>query len=172
MTSLWQLPVVVTALFTWLASSPTSIGDAAFRETLRRQLTAKSVRTYTNRDLPQVSFVLPPPRSSSSVAATDAVEARMEHRDEKWWRDRMAAVRADLDRDETLVEGVQARINSLTNDIVNRDDPFQQAALREQLQKAVDELDRLQQAVLSERKTIDGLQDQARRLGVPPGWVR
>src|SRR5262245_12497695 len=103
MTSLWQLPVVVTALFTWLASSPTSIGDAALRETLRRQMTAKSVRTYTNRDLPQVSFAPPPPPRSAAVAGTDAVEARMERRDEKWWRDRMAAVRADLDRDETLV---------------------------------------------------------------------
>jgi hypothetical protein len=174
MTSLWQLPVVVTALFTWLATAPTSIGDAAYRESLRRQLTAKSVRAYTNRDLPQVSFAPPPDRPArvSSTAGDDVVEVKMEKHDEKWWRDRMAAVRADLDRDETLSEAVQTRINSLTNDIVNRDDPFQQAALREQLQKAVAELDRLQQAVLNERKTIDTLQDQARRLGLPAGWVR
>jgi hypothetical protein len=172
MTSLWQLPVVVTALLTWLASSPSTIGDAAVREGLRRQVTSKSVRTFTNRDLPAVSFMpaaRPQPADEADASRTELLNER---HDEKWWRDRMAAVRADLDRDETLVDAVQVRVKSLSNDIVNRDDPFQQASLREQLQKAVLELDRLQQAVLTERKQIDSLQDQARRLGVPVGWVR
>jgi hypothetical protein len=137
MTSLWQLPVVVTTLLTWLATAPSSIGDAAFRETLRRQVTAKSVRAYTNRDLPQVSFA-PPPQRASSFAADDGdvvrVDMKNDRHDEKWWRDRMTSIRADLDRDETLVEAMQTRVNSLTNDIVRRDDPFQQAALRGQLE--------------------------------------
>ena len=38
MNSLWQAPVVVVALITWLNATPTSFADAAQREALRRQL--------------------------------------------------------------------------------------------------------------------------------------
>ena len=41
MNSLWQAPVVVVALITWLNATPTSFADAAQREALRRQLTPK-----------------------------------------------------------------------------------------------------------------------------------
>ena len=46
-------------------------GDAAVREGLRRQVTGKSVRTYTNKDLPAASFMPPVPEGSDRVSSND-----------------------------------------------------------------------------------------------------
>ena len=67
---------------------------------------------------------------------------------------------------------MQSRINALTTDFVNRDDPAQRAGLERDRQKAVGELSRLKQQVEDGRKAIADLEEEARRAGVPPGWLR
>ena len=51
MNTLWQVPVVVAALLTWLSAPPDTLADAADREALRRQLIGKATHLYTNVDL-------------------------------------------------------------------------------------------------------------------------
>ena len=71
-----------------------------------------------------------------------------------------------------MAEAMQSHINALQNDVVNRDDPAQQALLRQRLATALTELERLKDQIATDRKTILDIQDEARRLGVPAGWVR
>jgi hypothetical protein len=92
--------------------------------------------------------------------------------DEKQWRDRVTTARQTLERDQLLMAAMDSRINSLNTDIINRDDPAQQAELRRQLQMAVAERARLQSQVDADQKAIEAIRLEARRLGVPPGWVR
>ena len=179
MTWLWQTPAVVVVLITWLTTPPANLGDLARREAIRRQMTAPPVERLvsfaTPTDVPVgppaaeapprgIDVTPPPPPAAPAPAA--------EQHDEKWWRDRLANARAAVDRDSVLADGMQSRINALQTDIVNRDDPYQQAALRGQLQKALAELDRLQKQSEADKKAIAAIQEEARRLGVPPGWVR
>jgi hypothetical protein len=177
LTWLWQTPAVVLVVITWLTAPPANLGDLARREALRRELTAKPVERLvgfgTAADVqapPQTEppagiDVTPPPAPPPPPPAP-------ERHDEQWWQDRLANVRAAIERDQLLAEAMQSRINALQTDIVNRDDPFQQAALRGQLQKALAELDHLQKQTETDRKAILDIQEEARRLGVPPGWVR
>jgi hypothetical protein len=67
---------------------------------------------------------------------------------------------------------MQTRVHALTTDVVNRDDPFQREALREQLQRAIAEYDRLQAQVIEGRRQLETLHTDARRRGIPPGWLR
>jgi predicted nucleic acid-binding Zn-ribbon protein len=53
-----------------------------------------------------------------------------------------------------------------------RDDPAQQAALRQTLAKALAELERLKAQVVTDQKAIADIQTAARKANVPPGWVR
>ncbi|MEZ5320074.1 MAG: hypothetical protein R2752_21920 [Vicinamibacterales bacterium] len=106
------------------------------------------------------------------AAAPPAAGALPTAKDEKAWRDRIAGARATLERDQVLLAAMQSRINALNTDVINRDDPAQQADLRAQLQRAVAERDRLQKQVETDTKAIQTIQDEARRQGVPPGWVR
>jgi hypothetical protein len=181
MSTLWQVPVVVATLLTWLSAPPESFADAAEREALRRQLVGKATHAYTNLDLP--SAALPPHSAwegsaaseSSTPSATGADESlspAVEARGEAWWRERMTTLRAAAERNDLSAKAMQARVNALTAEIVGRDDPFQRRALREELQKALSELDRLEMAAIDARKGLESLQDEARRAGAPPGWVR
>lgn len=179
MNTLWQVPVVVASLLTWLSTPPLSLADAADREVIRRQLTGKATRVYTNIDLPVATFdsaapvMEPPPAAAPAVLSEAAVASPApEVRDEAWWRGRVAGLRSSIDRNEILLKAMQTRINSLTADIVSRDDPFQRQELRDQLQKSLNEFDRLQTAILQARRGLETLQDEARRSGTPPGWLR
>jgi len=187
MNTLWQTPAIVLTLVTWLTSPPANLAEVAQREALRRSLTAKSATSLTNDNLkpdlfpvrvaadpvseatqvaenPAMGAATPPP--TSEQAATAPVL------DEKAWRARIAQARTTLDRDQGLVEAMQSRINSLQTDVLMRDDPAQQGAMRQTLHKALAELERLKAQVVLDQKMITDIQNDARKQNVPPGWVR
>ena len=191
MSTLWEMPAVLAALLAWLAAPPATIGEAAARETLRRELAGKATRLYTNVDLPpalgQIEGMAaegPEPetaadpsasagtRDGASGPAAAAIPPAAETRDQAWWQNRVAAIRESLERNTLRTEAMQARINVLTADVVSRDDPFQRAELRLQLQQALTDYDRLQALVIENRQSLERLRDEARRAGVPPGWTR
>ena len=67
---------------------------------------------------------------------------------------------------------MQTRINALTTDFVNRDDPAQRSVIEQNRNKSIAELARLNTSVKDTQKAIDDLLEEARRAGVPPGWLR
>ncbi len=71
-----------------------------------------------------------------------------------------------------MAEAMQSHVHALQNDVVNRDDPAQQALLRQRLATALAELERLKDQIAADRKTLLDIQDEARRLGVPAEWIR
>jgi hypothetical protein len=193
MMTLWQTPAVVLILVTWFTSPPTNLAEISQREALRRSLTPKSVASYSNDNMRPDLFPVrvteaaaaptsevavtsgaAPTTPTTPVAAAPTSEATVQTvaLDEKAWRARMTQARSTLDRDQGLVEAMQSRINSLQNDVVNRDDPAQQGAMRQTLAKALGELERLKAQVVSDQKAISDIQAEARRANVPPGWVR
>jgi hypothetical protein len=88
------------------------------------------------------------------------------------WRERITAAREALTRARTFAEALQTRINVLSADFVNRDDPAQRSVVAADRQKAMAELDRVKQEIAQQEKAIVTIQDEARRAGVPAGWVR
>jgi hypothetical protein len=189
MNTLWQTPAIAMALITWLTTPPTTLGEISQREALRKSMTPKSAGSFTNDnlrpDLFPVTVVAEPPvagdppvgdpQTAAAPPATGEVGLTVKTaggQDEKAWRTRISDARAALDRDAGLVEAMQSRINSLQADVVNRDDPAQQATMRQLLAKALGELERLKAQVKLDEKAILDIQADARRQGVPPGWVR
>ena len=77
-----------------------------------------------------------------------------------------------MSRAQIFAEALQSRINALATDFVNRDDPAQRNAIAAERQKALAELDRVKQETVDHQKAISAIQDEARRAGVPAGWVR
>jgi hypothetical protein len=180
-----------------LPVSAQSLADVARKEGERRQAVKGAAgKTYTDKDLKPVPA--PPPDAAPADTAPDdtktadaaaddkaaddkktgdkgskkAADSKTVVKDEDYWSSRMAALREQLDRDETYLRALQNRIDSLTTDFVNRDDPAQQAQIRADRQKALTELDRLKKVVEDDRRAIPDLEEEARREGVPPGWLR
>ena len=81
-------------------------------------------------------------------------------------------MQSQLDSDQTLADALQTRINALTADFASRDDPIQRAGIERDRQKALSELERLKKSVVDGKKALADLDEEARKAGVPPGWLR
>ena len=111
---------------------------------------------------------------ADAAAKPDASKdgAAKETRDQAWWSKRMADLKEQLERDQTFREALQNRIDALSTDFVNRDDPAQRNVIANDRQKALAELERVKKAIEEGRKAIPALEEEARREGVPAGWLR
>jgi hypothetical protein len=93
-------------------------------------------------------------------------------KDENYWRNRMTQAREAQRRAEAFAEALQSRINALTTDVVNRDDPYQRAKIADDRQKALAELQRVTGEIEQAKKDISDIEEEARKANVPPGWLR
>lgn len=182
--------VVVTQLWfhTW-SPAPVSLAEVARREALRRAALPPSTLTLTNADIGEppappprpVAADLPaasdagretPPGEASNAEASSAEASTDDAHDEGWWRTRMSEARAAVERDRVLIAALESRVASLATDVVNRDDPAQRAQLMADRQRALDELKQLREQVDADVKAIAAIEDEARKAGVPAGWLR
>ena len=161
------------------AQGTTSLGELAAKEQERRKALKAAGKVLSNADLPTKPASPATPKTlpeAVPVPKADAAEAKPktgeEERDEAWWRQRMGGLREELRRNEMFSEALQTRINSLTNDFASRDDPYQRGRVAEERQKAVLEMDRVKADMDLQKKKIADAEEEARRAGVPPGWVR
>ncbi len=170
------------------AASAQTLGDVARQEEARRKAVKAPAKVYTNDSL-RADPSSPPPAvagtpgsagssapGASQQAATPAsapeAGAKDSAKDEASWKKRMADARDALDRAKIFAEALQTRINSLSNDWAARDDPYQRAKIGADRDKALAELGRVQKEVLDGTKAIAAIQEEARKTGVPAGWVR
>ncbi len=175
----------VTVLFMGVPGAATgqSLADVARTEQARRQEQPKKSKVYTNDSMKSdITPSVPVPDGATTDAAAAAVvtpapaaagaPAGGERRDQAYWKGRMTAAREQLERSKTFSEALQTRVNALSADFVNRDDPAQQAQIGQNRAKAVAELDRVQREIAAHTKAIAAIEDEARKAGVPPGWLR
>ena len=174
-----------------------SLADLALQEEARRKAISAPAKVYTNESIRSgtpaptapapsaTSASTPAPASVTSsatmanapAAATGpakpaAAPAAEEPKGEAYWKKRIQAERDALSRAQIFAEALQSRINALSADFVARDDPAQRSVIATDRQKALTELDRVKQEMAQHTKGIAAIQDEARRAGVPPGWLR
>lgn len=170
-----------------LAAHAQSLGDLARREAERRKAVKVPAKVYTNENILPALPVTPPPDEAAApgaaAASTPAVQAERPptpaerppddpRKTESYWRERITAARQQRDRNIVYMEALQSRINGLWADFTARDDPAQRAVIAAERQRALDELERLKQEQANLEKQILDIEDDARRSGVPPGWIR
>jgi hypothetical protein len=188
----FRLRSVVTAVLIVSSSAARlgaqSLADVGKKEEERRKSTPQPAKVYTNKDLSPApaGSAAPVPAAKDakdSAAAKGATKDAKDGKggdakdgggtkDQKYWSDKMKSLREQLDRDQTFLDALQNKINSLTTEFVNRDDPAQRTVIEQNRQKALGELGRLQKAILDDKKAITDLEEEARRAGVSPGWLR
>ena len=165
-----------------------SLADVAQKEEERRKTVKPASKVITNKDLGDVPPPVVTPPDDATAADAKAAEAKAAEaaktakpaepdskapvKDQAYWSGRMKELRSKLELDEISAEAFQARINALNADFVNRDDPAQRGVIAQNRQKAVAGLERLTKAIADGKKAIADLEEEARRAGVPPGWLR
>jgi hypothetical protein len=166
-------------------SSTRPLADVAKAEEARRKEVRKPAKVYTNNDLtPDVSKGIAPPPSIGPTTpgasnatpdnATPAAPAAPAEpaKDQAYWQNRIKAAREQVQRTQMFADSLQSRINALYTDFVNRDDPEQRAKIEGDRKAALAELERVKKELAEQTKAITAIEDEARRAGVPPGWLR
>lgn len=160
------------------AQQKPSLGELALKEQERRKALKASGagKVVTNEDLPRGAGPAPaaPGAKPEAEVKPEGEKPKPEEpvRDEMWWKLRMNQEREALRRAAMFAEALQTRINSLTADFASRDDPYQRARIGEDRAKAILELDRVTAEAETARKNMAGIEEEARKANVPPGWLR
>ena len=176
--------LVVALLLTMpLIVAAQGLADVARVEQARRKTVPRAGKVYTNEDLRtditasrsvNASPVAPEP--STQVPSVNLPGGKAEppapEKDQAFWSARINAARAALDRSKVFADALQSRINALTTDFTNRDDPAQRAQIELDRQRTIAESERVKREIAEQTKAIADIQDEARKAGVPPGWLR
>ena len=175
-------------------SGTISLAEVARREAVRRQALAASGQRGKTLSTSDVKKWQPPQDAGSADSTKAGPDAKKaddgktsagderptdsqkapgdEAKSEEYWHGRMTAAREELRRNESFAEALQSRINALSAEFSAKDDPYQRAQAADGRQKAMAELDRLTKDIDKNRKSIADIEDDARRAGVPAGWIR
>jgi type IV secretory pathway VirB10-like protein len=137
-------------------------------------------RVYTNKDLAAVDRVVPVPAASNATApapkpappAPSGDVPRPDVKGEAYWRDRMRPLRERLDRARAVADDTKRQADALMR---SADRCFQIGVVcadyTESLRLA-EAHKALVQDVASAEREVAALEEEARRAGVPPGWLR
>jgi hypothetical protein len=178
------LSVVLIAGAAPVAAQTPTLAELAKKEAERRKAQKPAGKVYTNKDLPEsakkdpASAAQAPGAPAAPVAGAapagpePAAATSGEQKDEKYWRDRIAQAREELRRNEAFAEALQSRINALTRDFSSRDNPVQRARVADDRERALAEQARVKVEIENGRKKVDDIEEEARRAGVPAGWLR
>lgn len=160
------------------------LADVARKEAERRKGIKQTQKVITAKDLPESARKLaaapaspgateqPTAAGEQRPAAVEPAAAADSAKDEKYWRDRLVRAQETLRRNEAFAEALQTRINSLATDFGTRDDPYQRAKIGQDRQKAIAELGRVKNEIEQSKTQIADIEEEARKAGVPPGWLR
>lgn len=171
-------------------SSTVPLAEVARKEEERRKSAKKATRVITNANLGADEVNLPPKGMPTFAGSSNATPSNTSpgsptipggkaepidpgaKKDQAHWQGRMAAAREQVRQTTLFADSLQTRINSLRTDFVNRDNRVEREKIQQDLNNALAELERLKKELDKHQKAITAIEDEARRAGVPAGWLR
>lgn len=179
----WVRVLLVLAIAAWaVPASAQSLAAVARKEEARRKQVTQPSKVLTNKDLKPV-IAPPPPAPAPADAPAPAEgaappgeaapdEEQQREQDEQAWRNKMNDARQALDRSQMYADALQSKINALWGDFTARDNPVERAQIEIERKKAIAEQERVKGEIEAQKKAIADLEEEARKAGVPPGWIR
>lgn len=170
-------------------SSTVSLAEVAKKEEARRKTAKKATRVVTNANLGADEVNLPPRSMPSFAGSSNATPSNTSpgsptipggkaepvnpaKGDQAMWQGRIKTALDDLNRTQMFASSLQTKINSLRTDFTNRDNRVEREKIQLELNTSLAELERLTKEIDSKRKAIAAIEEEARKAGVPPGWLR
>ena len=171
-------------------SSTVSLAEVARKEEQRRKTAKKATKVITNANLGANEVNLPPRSMPSFAGSSNATPSntspgaptipggKVENapaaggKDQAFWQGRLKTALDDLNRTQMFADSLQTRINSLRTDFVNRDNRVEREKIQQDLNASLAELERLNKEINEKRQAVAAVEEDARKAGVPPGWLR
>lgn len=134
------------------------------------------LRTERSTSGPSITITGTAPKTAAGAIATPAPVA--DYRDgsgrtESDWRDRAATARARAEESKTAVETARAEARRLENDFYAwSDGNYRERVIRPAWDQARERVKSLEAEATAAGKALDDLEEEARKSGAPPGWLR
>ena len=178
----WLLIAVMTTALCGDARAQ-SLADVANAEASRRAAVKTPGKRYTNDDLTAAPAAQPidaaPPPLLQSASKPEAAPGKQggegpaeEKKTEKYWKDRARAIRQSLARNTMMLDAFQTQINGLNAEFLRADDPGHRAVLETRILNVLTERQRVQQDIDNQKQAAVDLEEEARKGGIPSGWLR
>lgn len=160
-----------------------SLGELAKKTAEERAKTKTPAKVYTNKDVEPSTRPLPDATPIATNVTPIAVApptpdtpAAVVAKDELYWHGRSLALHGQLDADVIARDAVARRYRSYAS-ATNRTTTYRDGAyvsrdLQNKTRDAYDELTRVNAVVTADKLAIVTFEEEARRAGVPPGWLR
>ena len=178
--------LLIGILFAFVTASyaeDSALVKAAKKEKERRAKT-EAKKTLTNQDVEEIRKKQPSSgiettqtegeeTEESKAVSTAKKEAADPAQTEEYWRGRKQDVDARVQGAQSRVEQIQSEINSLTAAFYAEGDGVAQRPLIESERiERIKELEAAKQELETAKTEAAGLEDEARRAGALPGWLR
>lgn len=166
------LPVVA-------AGQQPDLAAAAEKEKERRKKSSGGAKTYGNQNLPASSEASPAPGGQPSPSPNPvASESRQEPRNEAYWRGRATGLRNAIAVAETRVRKAQddydaarkGNIQPLPIDALSQVPP--NPLVNSEADRLQKDLEDAKAALTQAQKALADFEEEARKAGVLPGWLR
>jgi hypothetical protein len=160
-----------------------SLAEAARKAREQKKEAPKTVKTFTNDNLPteggistvgeNASAASTTASNGGSAAAAGKGAAAQSPKDEKAWRERLQGLRHKLEQDQANLEVMQRELAQLN--IQYYGDPnqqLQQEFTRSDINNKTADIDKMQAQVDADKQAIADAEDELRKSGGDPGWAR
>jgi hypothetical protein len=187
----------LVALGVAVSSHAQSLGEIAKKtqEERDKAKTTAPAKVYTNTDLRDSSppLATTPAATTASTTSTDttkvttpktdtADKSKELAKDEAYWRGRMSSLRSRLATDDAACAPKRTLVTRLSNMLSSLPDTAPaivaggiiaaSGSIAADLAKARTDMEQCEAAVKTDKQVIADTEEEARRLGVLPGWLR
>ncbi len=158
-------------------SSAQSLAEIAAKEAARRATITAPARVVTDKDLPadKTPAAKAPRRPSDGASAASRPEATTktddDGHDEQWWKARVQPLLRRLNAATAKLEAAKARAEAIATDTTRAGLGARTATMR-RAERTAAEIDRYAAEVANARRALEDLEEEARKAGALPGWLR
>lgn len=107
------------------------------------------------------------PEKSDEDKVTD-----LKGRDEAYWRSTLGEARLRVKGLSDEAKVLELRLNDLYNRFYREDSPVTRERIQVEIQKTLYEIDRNKQELAQARRALEDLEQEGRKSGALPGWLR
>jgi len=91
---------------------------------------------------------------------------------EKYWRERKSALVERINANEAEVKNMQAKLFQMQNQLNGADIVAERIRLEKEIIETAKNLEDYKRGLERMKQELEDLEDEARKAGAPPGWVR
>ena len=149
----------------------------------------KKQKVITNEDLKNIkgvniTFVVPEPQTEDKTKKTTGAKEEKKNdqstgkeeidpkKTEKYWRDRMNKILANIKRNEDKLKEMREKLTRLQNEYPGMDILSERLRIESEINQLFESIRNYESGLEKLKKDQEDLEDEARKAAIPAGWLR